>query len=784
MSAMVKKVFTDIAHRKTRTVLTIIGIAIGIIGLSAINVASNQFKTSLAYSANMRSMPDMHIYTLPTSPDLANVLRAQPNVKTVQAEGSIVTRWAIGQDHEILQVIGILDFQNIQINRFQLVEGSLPGPGQIVLETGARSYENVPLGGHISIQVGKTYQDVTVSGYVQTQGRALATLDGQAYGYMGESYFEQIFNTPGVTDFALQLDNYDIRYQTLDQLSAVMQAQHHPIEGTDVGRDTSVSDIANGIFGIMDLLSVIAIVLSVMLLLGTVASLITEQVKIIGTMKALGGLRGKIIRHYLALVLLYALIGTVIGIVAGVAGGYLLANYLGSLVSLDIGPLQIVPEQIVECLIVGLGVPLLSAFIPVWIGTRITVRQALQGYGLENTASGKGGIWVKITRALGALFSQTTRFGIRSMFRKRLRAVLTLLTLAVAGASFLAVQTANYSFNSFLNHVYDVYHFNVMVSVSDPQPFSTFQHILSPVQGVGTIEDFYQDTASTDWGDAALTGVQLDSRMYHKTLTAGRWFTADDQNVVIISQDAADKTGLRVGDMLSFTMGTRQMRWRIIGIARDYSGIGASNFGVMLAPIPQINAMLQMPANMTQSVMIQTTIANPSPAYLEALTQRIDTAMSNEGFIPRITTPAQQIAQTQSKYQIIYTMLDVVAIIIALVGAIGLSNSLAMGVLERRREIGILRSIGATGRKVAQAFWAESTALGVFSWILALVLGIPAAYGLVAVQAQLLAPVPFAFNAFNLVWMFVAIIVLAALASVGPVFAASRVRIVQVLRYE
>jgi len=107
-----------------------------------------------------------------------------------------------------------------------------------------------------------------------------------------------------------------------------------------------------------------------------------------------------------------------------------------------------------------------------------------------------------------------------------------------------------------------------------------------------------------------------------------------------------------------------------------------------------------------------------------------------------------------------------------------------MSVLERRREIGILRSMGARGRKVAQVFWSEGLTLGGLAWILALILGFPASWGLLQIQAQLLAPVPFSFNPINLVWMLVAIFILTSLACIGPVFAASRVKIAQTLRYE
>jgi ABC-type antimicrobial peptide transport system permease subunit len=600
---------------------------------------------------------------------------------------------------------------------------------------------------------------------------------------MMESSFEQVFNRNGVTDFAIQLKNYDQRYQTLDQLTAVMQADHHPIEGTDVGRDTSVSDTANGIFAIMDLLSVVAIVISVILLLGTISSLITEQIKIIGTLKAIGGQRGQIMRHYLALVFCYSVIGTVIGLAVGVAGGYLLANYLGSLVSLDIGPLQIIPWQILESIAVGIGTPLLATLIPVWIGTKITARQALQGYGLENTAATRGG-WAKASRALFGFFPQTIQAGVRGVFRKRLRTVLTMVSLALAGASLLSVLTASYSFNTFLNHVYDVYHFDAMVSLSDPLPFDKFQQVLGSVQGVQSMESIFQDTPTTQWGNAALTGVQINTRMYQKDLVAGRWFTASDQNSVIISQDAANKSGLKVGDSISFTLSTYKATWHIIGIVQDFSGIGPGNLGVLVAPIGQINTLLQQPADVTQSVMIRSTYASPTQAQVDTLTQSLNNALIKAGLIAQVTTPQQLIAQDQSKYGIIYIMLDAVAIIIALVGAIGLSNALSMSVLERRREIGILRSMGAVRSKIVQVFWAEGTTLGFLSWVVAVIIGIPAAYGLVQVQAHVLAPVPFAFNSIDLVWTLATIIVLSALASAGPVLAAVRVKIVQTLSYE
>lgn len=782
MKALTKKVFKDIGHRKLRTILTILGIAIGIVGLSAINIASSQFRSSFNYSTDITTQPDITFYTSPTSASLAETLQQQPNVKIAQAQGYVNTNWKTAALQLPLRIIGVVDFQHVQINKFELVEGNLPGPDQILLESSDKALNNVSIGQQIAVQVGGSYRNVTISGFARTRGLASASIVQRAQGYMNESDVETLFSTPGVTSFMVRLNNYEQRDATAKQLAQVLNAQHVLVFATYVGRDTSVSSIADGLFAIMNVLSVIAILLSICLLLGTVMTLVTEQIHYIGTMKAIGATRGKVMRHYLSLVAIYSAIGTVIGLALGTLGGYALANYLGNLVGLDMGPLQITASLLIESVLIGMGIPLLAAAIPAYIGTRISVRQALSGYGVENGAMQSGGWWASLSRRMLGMLPQSMQFGARGLFRKRVRTVLTLLILTISAAAFLAVQTASYSFNTFLNQLSSTYHFDVMVATPDPQPLSKFQQVLSSVPGITKIEALTQDQVSTQWGNAALTGVQLNTQLYQKQIVAGRWFTSGDQNVAIISQDAAAKSGLKIGDTITIDNASDSATWHVIGIATDYSGVGPGNLGVVIAPITQIDAFMHLPSDYTEFAMIAS--SNHSPDAVDALANRVNTAMSAAGLLSNVTTADQQVQQNSSKFQVIYLLLDVVALIVAIVGAIGLANALAMSVLERRREIGILRSMGATGRKVAQVFWTEGTTLGGLSWLLALILGIPAAYGFVQVQAHFLIPVPFAFNIMNLVWMLVIIVLIASLASIGPVFGATRVKIAPTLRYE
>jgi putative ABC transport system permease protein len=108
----------------------------------------------------------------------------------------------------------------------------------------------------------------------------------------------------------------------------------------------------------------------------------------------------------------------------------------------------------------------------------------------------------------------------------------------------------------------------------------------------------------------------------------------------------------------------------------------------------------------------------------------------------------------------------------------------ALGLLERRREIGILRSMGATGRRVGWVFWLEAISLAVVAWLVAIVIGIPGSKAFVSLISAQLYAVDFTFNPLQVVEMLIFIILIATLASFGPVLKASRVRIADTLRYE
>lgn len=88
---------------------------------------------------------------------------------------------------------------------------------------------------------------------------------------------------------------------------------------------------------------------------------------------------------------------------------------------------------------------------------------------------------------------------------------------------------------------------------------------------------------NTKYGVLVLTGTEADTQMYMKHLIAGRWFTANEANVMVISNLVASKSGLKVGDMLTFSNATKTVSWRIIGEVDDPND--PLNRGIGLTPV-------------------------------------------------------------------------------------------------------------------------------------------------------------------------------------------------------
>ena len=142
-------------------------------------------------------------------------------------------------------------------------------------------------------------------------------------------------------------------------------------------------------------------------------------------------------------------------------------------------------------------------------------------------------------------------------------------------------------------------------------------------------------------------------------------------------------------------------------------------------------------------------------------------------------------AQNEANFGIITTMLLAMSGLIAAVGAIGLAGTLSINVLERRREIGVMRAIGSSSLTIAGIFMGEGLLLGLIAWVIAIPLSVPVGQAFAKVIGQVIQfdiIYQFSWNG-ALTWLII-IVILSILGSVVPAIRATRVSVRESLAYE
>ena len=240
---------------------------------------------------------------------------------------------------------------------------------------------------------------------------------------------------------------------------------------------------------------------------------------------------------------------------------------------------------------------------------------------------------------------------------------------------------------------------------------------------------------------------------------------------------AGRESKMRVGETAVMRMGGAESTWHVVGIAREA-------FSPAVAYVP-LSFMQQRQPGMVNSLRLA--LQNSDSDAISTVREELDRNLEREGVRARgSSTTAESRFAFDEHMLMIYVFLIVMSAIIGGVGGLGLMTTMSLNVQERRREMGVMRALGATPRIVWLMIVAEGLAIGVLSWTIAAVLAWPISKGIgnLLVKALFHGGLDFSFEPVGLViWMLVSI-VLSGAASFLPAWKASRVTVREALAYE
>jgi putative ABC transport system permease protein len=801
MSTLTRKAWGDLTRHRGRTLLVVFTLGIAIASLSFLAVPS------LLNAAMNRQVRDSHLYDVGVSTNILDLTPAQlsalghlPGVAAVSPVLGYATTVASAAGTQNVAIAGG-DLASAPVNTVPLFTGRMPGPGEVLADAGnGRAADfTVPNGGTIGVRAasGRLVR-LRVSG----TGLNLAATPG-ANGsttpvfYASEATVESLAGVRGYNylGFRLTDDTPAAQSRVITEVRAYLTAQAglDPITALPAVRAPGQwpgQSAFNHIVALLYIITVLAFLSALFLISATMNTLIAEQASEIAILKALGGRRRQIAGITLRTAAMLGAAGSVAGTIIGIVIAYLLADYFAAK-SIDVSfGFGISAPVVVASLVLGPALAVASSLHALRRALRRPVAETLAAAG----TTGFGAGWLDRLVARSGLLAGTgvpssVRMGVRNALRKKRRSAATIAQVAVAAGLAISLLALGQSVTAVISQTIGHLHFSIGAGEAGShgaRPFgSQALAVAASTPGVTRAEPV--ETSSVQYNGQTYVAWGLGTHpLYSYRLSAGHWFTTADTATdaraaitpAVLGPAVARVVGGRVGQILTLTMAAGPTRVRVIGI-----DTGQTNSGdTVYFPLPALERLDGGPGT-ADSMWLAT--ASSGHAAIDRATSAVAARLAAAGY----AVGTQEIYVTQAQItaadRSILTIVELLGLVVVAIMLMGLVCSLSMGVIERTREVGILRCVGARARYIRRLFSAEAVVLAAAGWGFGVMLGWLIYQGLLALllhNAGITLPEDFP-PVIPLITL-AGILVLTLLVIRGPLRRATRIHPGTALRYQ
>jgi putative ABC transport system permease protein len=373
------------------------------------------------------------------------------------------------------------------------------------------------------------------------------------------------------------------------------------------------------------------------------------------------------------------------------------------------------------------------------------------------------------------------RQGISNVIRKKGRIVLTVVTLTLAAGAFMGVFAVFTSISKVIDEFFAAYNFQFTVEPADVEKLdeaqalilNEFDNLISkgPYAGIAVQIDGFDKEFDPATGPPALfaNGYDPASGPYHLTMVEGEALE-QNPNGVVITRSIADWIEKGVGDTITVRAGGNSGEYPIVGITSfPFDGVWFE-----WSDLARLSGYVTPEGEpVPPAWMVAIDEDNPTAADVEDVTEDINERLMSNGISAsygNIELFKEELSGTISTFRM---MFNFSALLIALVGAVGLLTTLSMSVYERQKEIGVMRSIGAGSSTIIGQFMTEGLVIGVLAWLIGLPLSYLLNLGLIEALSlgdEYRLGYPLAAAGLGLVGT----LIIAALASMWPSISAAR----------
>lgn len=797
-----QKVLADLWINKTRSLLIIASIAVGLLAVGVIATLYFDLNNDMSKGFAQVTPANVMFKTSLVDQDMVKHLERMDGVKAVDGARDV--------SMQVLSTAGNWNSLNVQskdwasasIGQVTVLEGTWPpGKNQIAFANHKIKDLNVKIGEWITIQNSDGEQfSLQVSAIVKDQmlgaaGGAGGFFAANTQAYVDEKTLEKIHvQAPeyySTLQISLSGDSTDAAY--LKNMGENLRADLDDNSVTIYNYSTRSSlahpniDLVNAIVVILFMLTFLIVFLSGFLITSSLQFLLNQQVQQVGIMKSIGGTRRQIMAIYLVLISIFGVLAFFLTLPVASFMSDRLLSFLSDQINFTYFGYRTNWVVLIIQIFLALIVPIGAAYVPILRGTNLSVQEALSGI-QQQIPTSESFIDRLIARLKG--LSRPTLIALRNVFRNKGRLILTLVTLSLGGAVFISVFSVRVSFNSYIDALSRYFLADINIALSNPERVQKIENMLYANPEVGSIEAWSGARASILNEDGSVgdnvnfTAVPNGSQFINPIMVEGRWLDPRDENAIALDDQFQSRfPDLKVGDTITLKVNDKDTDFVVVGffqLAGKLGGYAAyvnmDYFNTLPGQVQNLASVYRVNAKENLNAAEQKQFAKAVQSELEASNIEVSS----------ITTANRITESSTDGFNILTTILLVLAILIALVGSIGLTGTMSMNIMERTREIGIMRSIGASDQVLTRMVLIEGLIIGWLSWILGAILSFPISTLMSngITRALFGAPSGFGFSITGYVIWFVVVSILSVLSSLTPARSATRLTIREVLSYE
>ncbi|MEZ4767128.1 MAG: FtsX-like permease family protein [Caldilineales bacterium] len=825
------KVLRDLWDHKSRTILVVLSIAVGVFAVGLIAGTRQILNHQLNTSYQSINPANATFGVAGFDSDLLAAIERMPEVESATARFNLRTRASLGPGKWLdLSVFALPDWQDIPVNIVQSESGPWPPPRDaIVVERTSLPLTDAAVGDTLTLELPDgRLREVSIVGTAHDINLPPARFTNQAFAYATFDTLERWGYPKQFTSLSITVADHagrnDKAYvqSVADKVKDRIESSGRAVTFTWVPEPGKhpADDVLTPVFLLLGALGLLSLFLSAFLVVNTIAAIMAQQIRQIGVMKTVGARFGQLVTLYLGMVLVFGALALLIAIPAGVAGAYGFTGFLAEFLNFDVVYEGIPVSAIALQVLVGLLVPLLAALIPIRSGARVTIREAISNYGLGQGRFGQGIVDRALVGSQHILpwLGRPLMISLRNTFRRKGRLALTMVTLTLGGAIFVAVLSVRASLYQTVDDAVRNNNFHIIIGIDRDARTEALQSEALQVPGVIAAESWGRATArrqrpeglvqtgsganpsnlplrpSQEGAPASSTtglpGGESDeirinappagSQMVQPQMVAGRWLLPDDENALVVNTTFMDdETDVRVGDTVTLKINDKESDWVVVGVMEGVldQATGYANY----------DYFSRLMGRTGRASALRVLTNSEDPAEHRRIAAALEQRFQDAGYtVTLLSTRAENLEGTEYQFGILVNLLMVMTFLMALVGGLGLMGTMSINVIERTREIGVMRAIGAATRSIMQIITVEGVLIGLISWGQATILAYPLSR-LLSDQVGIAftnVPLSFSFSAVGVAIWLVIVTIVAALASYLPARTASRLTVREVLAYE